>query len=576
MHNKMNNLSDGNPLPYHIPDDLVDDMTNDHQNYSWLNDPAVAQSRLPLMKHVLSSSDFDIQFIDHSGNMHFKQPGMIQFLQFTAEINRLLSVLNHMVPSQPSRGTEDVDIRIRNGHRHRNIFHTHGQYWTVMQYSKTENVTGHNSWIPILYPDEIAHLNEYYLIHIRPLEIFFAEQLYGEEAKLLYQEFLYVQNGKHITSDQFSTHLSMVTAKYCGVALRIRAWRHIAIALKRAFISPSLINPFQPHNDTGDLATGHGTHQARRTYAVDQDSLPFLSSDAMLEFGDFCTVWQSVLGFGPLPIPTTLRQQASLLRGQVGAQTLPILPAATATTTLVDPTTGIKEAITNAMNPIVDSLKTEMQLFQGRMSMALEKLTSSLWTGNQVTKTVGMQDDDRPGQHHDYSPSGSFMIPLQPQSQHTDTNIISLNSPSPPPPPPASQPLATDAQLCNEQLEGLLKQLYKDPLAEFRSPAQHDMAKVVIEAREDLLVVLPTGAGKSLAWELPAMGYIQGHMAGLIIVIIPFVAIINDAQARAHSRGISSAKFSPKEYSSGKMRNIKDIQILFVSVESTCNAAFRQ
>jgi hypothetical protein len=94
---------------------------------------------------------------------------------------------------------------------------------------------------------------------VQPLEIFLSAKVYGPSTKVLYQEFLYVQLGKQVTSDQFSHSMSQLMAAHCGAAIGIRAWRHLAIALKREFIPPSMIDPFQTHQDVSDLAASHST-----------------------------------------------------------------------------------------------------------------------------------------------------------------------------------------------------------------------------------------------------------------------------------------------------------------------------
>jgi hypothetical protein len=68
-------------------------------------------------------------------------------------------------------------------------------------------------------PSEISHHLLYYLVHIWPLEIFLAGEVYGNQAQLLYQDFLFVQMGKHVTPDQFSKVLSEEMKEHCGAAL---------------------------------------------------------------------------------------------------------------------------------------------------------------------------------------------------------------------------------------------------------------------------------------------------------------------------------------------------------------------
>lgn len=301
-------LSGGQLLSCKIPTDLDDDLTKDDAGHSFLNHPSISHHQLAIVNHLIKDPDLNFISQDHSNQLHFSNATMTTILTICAKINQMLMVLLHTISSQPPRGTEEIDIRLWNGHRHRNIFILFGQMWKIIEATKTENTIGHSAFIPAVLPSEIAQHLFYYLVHVRPLEIFLSEKVYGSKAKVLCQEFLYVQLGKQVTSDQFSHFMSQLMATYCGAAIGIRAWRHLAIALKREFIPPSMVDPFQTHQDVSDLAASHSTWTARKTYAIDQKSLPLLSTDAMLEHEVFCKCWHSVLQFGTHSPPTPLRQ----------------------------------------------------------------------------------------------------------------------------------------------------------------------------------------------------------------------------------------------------------------------------
>jgi hypothetical protein len=301
-------LSGGQLLPCTIPTDLDDDLTKDEAGHSFLNHPSISQHHLSIVNHLIKDPSLNFISQDHSNQLHFSHATMTLILTTCAKINQMLMVLLHTVSSQPPRGSEEIDVRLWNGHRHRNVFLQFGQMWKIIEATKTENTTGHSTFIPAVLPSEIAQHLFYYLVHLRPLEIFLSEKVYSPSAKVLYQEFLYVQLGKQVTSDQFSHSMSQLMATHCGAAIGIRAWRHLAIALKREFIPPSMVDPSHLHQDVSDLAASHSTWTARKTYAIDQNSLPLLSTDAMLEHEAFCKHWHSVLHFGTHPHPVPLRQ----------------------------------------------------------------------------------------------------------------------------------------------------------------------------------------------------------------------------------------------------------------------------
>lgn len=66
-------------------------------------------------------------------------------------------------------------------------------------------------------------------------------------------------------------------------------------------------------------------------------------------------------------------------------------------------------------------------------------------------------------------------------------------------------------------------------------PGQRQVVEALLEGR-DCLAVLPTGAGKSLCYQLPAL-----VRQGLVLVISPLVALMQDQVAQLQRRGIAAA-----------------------------------
>src|SRR3954452_17855970 len=71
-------------------------------------------------------------------------------------------------------------------------------------------------------------------------------------------------------------------------------------------------------------------------------------------------------------------------------------------------------------------------------------------------------------------------------------------------------------------------------LDDFR-PAQRDVIEDVL-AGKDVLCVMPTGAGKSLCYQLPA--YVRG---GLTLVVSPLIALMEDQVQQLRDEGLSAA-----------------------------------
>ena len=70
--------------------------------------------------------------------------------------------------------------------------------------------------------------------------------------------------------------------------------------------------------------------------------------------------------------------------------------------------------------------------------------------------------------------------------------------------------------------------------ADFR-PGQEEIVAAAL-AGEDVLAVMPTGAGKSLCYQLPALA-----RGGLTLVVSPLIALMRDQVAQLDALGISAA-----------------------------------
>ncbi|MGI9041259.1 MAG: RecQ family ATP-dependent DNA helicase, partial [Gemmatimonadales bacterium] len=92
-------------------------------------------------------------------------------------------------------------------------------------------------------------------------------------------------------------------------------------------------------------------------------------------------------------------------------------------------------------------------------------------------------------------------------------------------PPVAAAPL-------HDALERALHQRFRLPA--FR-PGQRQVAQAVLEGR-DIVAVMPTGAGKSLCFQLPAL-----LLEGVTVVVSPLIALMKDQVDVLRSRGIPAA-----------------------------------
>ncbi|TIH10256.1 RecQ family ATP-dependent DNA helicase [Pseudomonas leptonychotis] len=105
-------------------------------------------------------------------------------------------------------------------------------------------------------------------------------------------------------------------------------------------------------------------------------------------------------------------------------------------------------------------------------------------------------------------------------------------------------------------------------------PGQERVVSAVLAGRS-AAAIFPTGSGKSLCYQLPAL-----HLPHLTLVISPLLALMQDQLAFLHARGISAASIDSaqsREQTNETMGKAKsgELKILMISVERLKNERFR-
>src|SRR5581483_647153 len=92
-------------------------------------------------------------------------------------------------------------------------------------------------------------------------------------------------------------------------------------------------------------------------------------------------------------------------------------------------------------------------------------------------------------------------------------------------------------------------------LESFR-PGQREAVQAALDGR-DSLVVMPTGGGKSLCYQLPALA--EG--VGLVVVVSPLIALMSDQLRRLQDAGVSAAMLASgmgEGQNEARLREIED------------------
>ncbi len=122
--------------------------------------------------------------------------------------------------------------------------------------------------------------------------------------------------------------------------------------------------------------------------------------------------------------------------------------------------------------------------------------------------------------------AGHTVKSLTPQEKKkAEAKAAAIQIPEPEPPPPPR--VVAEA---GEPLESLLHRAFG--FANFRAN-QEEVCRTVVEGR-DVVLVMPTGAGKSLCYQLPGLA-----RGGTTLVISPLIALMEDQSTRLRQRGFA-------------------------------------
>ncbi len=137
--------------------------------------------------------------------------------------------------------------------------------------------------------------------------------------------------------------------------------------------------------------------------------------------------------------------------------------------------------------------------------------------------------------------------------------------------PPRKENSAANEQTQKEQLKGLLKKHFG--YDSFRALQEKVIDSVM--CGKDTLVLMPTGGGKSMCYQLPAVAF-----SGVTLVISPLIALMKDQVDSLVEKGISAA-FINSSLSFSEIKKVKsdvikgDVKILYLAPERFNLPAFR-
>ncbi|GFR68240.1 ATP-dependent DNA helicase Q5-like [Elysia marginata] len=120
----------------------------------------------------------------------------------------------------------------------------------------------------------------------------------------------------------------------------------------------------------------------------------------------------------------------------------------------------------------------------------------------------------------------------------------------------------------------VLKKVFKH--RDFRSYTQRDAVKAVVKADSDVYVAMPTGAGKSLCYQLPAV-----LAEGVTLVVSPLIALMQDQLEHLADHGIHAETINSKLRAEERTRIVADllskkpkVKLLYITPEQAATESF--
>src|SRR5688500_17201398 len=113
----------------------------------------------------------------------------------------------------------------------------------------------------------------------------------------------------------------------------------------------------------------------------------------------------------------------------------------------------------------------------------------------------------------------------------------------------------------------------------FFRPGQEEAIRAVC-AGGDALVLLPTGAGKSLCYQVPALA-LRARGLGPTVVVSPLIALMNDQVDALRARGVAAAGLHSHLGATEQRQAVTDfaagkLDMLYVSPERAALAGMRR
>ena len=602
---KIDNLCYHQDFGLKIPEKVPDDWSNTDRSYGWTDNAKFVPDSLALLHHMIKDDSSGLATINRQGKLELKSGAMWTFLGKSGDINRDLALLCFFVNGQNTRITEFVEHKHRNSTRERTVFYddfTHS-IWMVTRRTKTKQET----FIPLKCPPLVTELLRKYLTIVRPVEEHFAYHLRGTQARTLYREYLWVQD---CTLMQRQTMYNLVPdflEDSITDRIGVHDYRQIAVEMSRCFLGTEF-EMEMVELDTLAAQRGHSEITAQMRYASEVGHLPGMSSELLVRFGRSSDKWHHLSGFktgaAPLLPLKTRQEQLARLRPTIVNRDSDSYVSDQAPFNLDEFTAtmlAMQEKIHSALLKEVKVMFHESLPSIGQHDSQIQKMvTKAVGEAMNSLANRGFGISSPPvslsGPSMNYAGDKSlpaivpmdesFSIPAHPPIQDIgydrsayDDMYEGFVAPPNEPVPTIVEPTAESqnettvarydpTQETKDYLLQLLAQHFLDhPQPAFKSAYQMEAVELALSRKENFVLVMPTGSGKSLVFTLPPFTEPDFRT----YVIVPNRALLIDHATRCDRLGLNTFQWLAKH------KRVPDkARIVFLALETATTQTFRK
>ena len=328
-----------------------------------------------------------------------------------------------------------------------------------------------------------------YLAFVRPYVALLTHFALGPRPSALARSHLFCSMGDPLDTQDFTNAVAAATSPPVheggiGVRLTLRSLRHFESAILNSdWLRPHLVQHRSTVGDLlADLQAGHTTDVADGHYGVVTHRLPHLRM-------------HDVTGY--IAVSTVVHRWWGL----VPDQPLDVLPPG--------------HALAVAHAPVDPALAPQPSLDPSWLANAvLSRLTPAIYAAARESAAEAAASLART-----FLPGAKALPPASPSDHDW--------------PPPTVATLSA------------LRAFLGDPNARFKSREQALAVQHACEGGGNLLLVTPTGSGKSLAYLLPSFVDRRGGRGRVTLVVAPFVHLCRQVSSLASSAGLSSLVWEP-------------------------------